>query len=474
MSDAPAWTLRRFARRHPWWSCAAAVILLSTALVLWAGTRPGFDPYGWLVWGHQTLSLSLDTNAAPSWKPLPYLFTVVFALTGHEEMRLWMIASAALALAGVVFAGRIAYKLTDAPPQRRWAAWVAAVFAGIALLAINDYFHYILSSQSDPVIVSLCLGAIDCHLDDRPRAAFLLGGLAALGRPEVWPFLGLYSLWAWSRRPALRWLLAGGWLALALLWFGIPAITARTPFVSAANALDSGRRLTSDQVGGTIRRFLDLSPLALKLAALVAVVLAATRRRARDRVTLVLAAGVVGWVVIEIGFALHGWPGLERYMFEAAGVMIVLAGACVGRLLADPPLPPGAGERGRYAGLAVVAVLVLGLLSPAISAVGVEHRDLREQRRRTAEINDLPRVIDALGGAARLRACGEPLTRLEYQTMLAYTLGDNVSRVGFKYGESIAHGNPLILFTPQPTGVGWVVQAVHQIAPSCRSLPTAP
>jgi hypothetical protein len=179
-------------------------------------------------------------------------------------------------------------------------------------------------------------------------------------------------------------------------------------------------------------------------------------------------------VVIEIGFALHGWPGLERYMFEAAGVMIVLAGACVGRLLADPPLPPGAGERGRYAGLAVVAVLVLGLLSPAISAVGVEHRDLREQRRRTAEINDLPRVIDALGGAARLRACGEPLTRLEYQTMLAYTLGDNVSRVGFKYGESIAHGNPLILFTPQPTGVGWVVQAVHQIAPSCRSLPTAP
>ena len=214
------------------------MLIVSVALVLWAGTRPGFDPYGWLTWGKQTIHGSLDTNAAPSWKPLPYLFTVVFAFAGHFEMRLWMFASAAISLAGVVFAGRIAYTLTDAPPARRWAGWVAAAFAGLSLLGLRDelnysYFHYILSSQSDPMIVSLCLAAIDCHLHRRPRAAFVLGALAALGRPEVWPFLGLWMIWCWRARPDLRWLLAGGTVVMALLWFGIPALTSRTPFVAA-------------------------------------------------------------------------------------------------------------------------------------------------------------------------------------------------------------------------------------------------
>ena len=51
--------------------------------MLYARTRPGYDPYGWLVWGQLTIHLELDTNGAPSWKPLPYLFTVPYALFGH-------------------------------------------------------------------------------------------------------------------------------------------------------------------------------------------------------------------------------------------------------------------------------------------------------------------------------------------------------------------------------------------------------
>ena len=54
---------------------------------------------------------------------------------------------------------------------------------------------------------------------------------------------------------------------------------------------------------------------------------------------------------------------------------------------------------------------------------------------------------------------------------LAYTLGENVVRVGFKYGQAIAHGNPIVMFTP--TSHGWVVQAMHQVSPACRSLPAA-
>jgi hypothetical protein len=469
---AEAWTLRRFARRHPWWTCAAGVVVLSIALVLWAGTRPGFDPYGWLTWGHQTLRASLDTNAAPSWKPLPYLFTTLFAFAGHYEMRLWMFASAAISLSGVLFAGRIAYKLTDAPPERRWAGFVAAAFAGLTLLGLQDelgysYFHYILSSQSDPMIVSLCLAAIDFHLDGRPRAALVMGILAALGRPEVWPFLGLWMIWCWRTRPDTRWLLAGGTVLVALLWFGIPALTSRTPFVAASNALDSGRAPQGDRVTAVINRFIDLQHWPLELAALVGVAIAAVRR---DRLSLVLAAGVVVWVIIEIAFALHGWPGLGRYMFEAAGVMVVLAGGCAGRLLVGLPAVGGI-QVPSWASTGLVAVLVIALIPPAVSAAHAEHKDIVAQRRRTAEINRLTSVVSELGGAARVRACGEPLTRLQYQTMVAYTLGDNVNQVGFKYSQAIAHGNPIVLFTPFETGTGWQVRALHQVKASCRSLP---
>lgn len=473
-ADADGAASARLTLRRPGyvgWLVAAVVVLLSAVLVVWAKTRPGFDPYGWLTWGHMTLHGGLDTNAAPSWKPLPYVFTVIYAVFGSHELRLWMITSAAVSLSGVIFAGRIAFKLTDAPPERRWAAWVAAIFAGAALLGIQNYFHYILSSQSDPMIVSLCLAAIDMHLDGHTRLAFAAGSLAGLGRPEVWPFLGLYFLWAWSRRPATRPVLIGGVIVMALLWFGIPALTSRTPFVAAANAMDSGRRLTSNQIGGTITRFLDLHYWPLEVAALLGVALAAWRRRWADRVTLVLAGGVAGWVIVEIAFALHGWPGLARYMFEAAGVMIVLAGVFVGRVLAAPPQWRGAGTgaAGTIVGAVAVGLLVIGLVGPAISAARTEHKDLRVQRTRTVELGRLSAVVSQLGGAARLRACGEPLTRLEYQTALAYTLGINVSKIGFKYAKAIAHGNPIVMFTP--TSGGWHVAADHQVKASCRSLP---
>ena len=102
------------------------MLVISIALVLWARTRPGFDPYGWLVWGHQTITGSLDTNAAPSWKPLPYLFTVPFALAGHYQVWLWMFTSVAVSLAGAVFAARIVCRLTAPPRSGATPGWSPA------------------------------------------------------------------------------------------------------------------------------------------------------------------------------------------------------------------------------------------------------------------------------------------------------------------------------------------------------------
>ncbi len=456
---------RRAILRHPALLTAAGLLALSAVIVRVANTRPGFDPYGWLVWGHQTLSLSLDTNAAPSWKPLPYLFTVPFALVGHWQMWLWMIASCAVALSGAVFAGRIAYRLTAAPAERRWAAWAAALVAGACLLGINNYWHYILSAQSDPMIVAFTLAAIDCHLSGRRRWAFWCAILASLGRPEAWPFLGLYSLWLWrDGERSLRLMVLAGLAVLLALWFGIPAITSRSFFVAGENAMDSGRAIMGNKLTGVLTRFVDMNATPVEIAALVALAFGIVRR---DRTILGLTGIVVVWVIAEIAFAYHGWPALQRYMFEAGGVVIALAGAAAGRLLADPPrlaAPTG------VLGIGLVAVLVVSLVPTAIHRARFEHRDLREQRRRTAEINDLTRVIDQLGGPGRFHGCGEPLTRLEYQTTLAWTLHRNVAAIGFKYGPAMASSRPIVLFTPYPTHTGWVVQALHQRSAACRSL----
>jgi hypothetical protein len=341
----------------------------------------------------------------------------------------------------------------------------AGVFAGLALLLIQDYPHYILSAQSDPMIVALCLGAIDCALCGRPRTALTLALLGSLGRPEVWPFLGLYGLWCWRAVPAMRWLIVAELLLLLALWFGIPALTSRSPFVAGDNAIGSPRALHHDPVGGTLQRYLDLLPWPLQLTALVSVALALWRR---DRVVLVLAACVVIWVVVECGFAIHGWAALPRYMFEAGGAAVVVAAVGVGRALAGDL--PGHGLRTAAVGVAAAIVATGALVPSVVSEVRSERVDLRAQRQRTDAINSLSRAVDAVGGAKRLHPCGEDLISLQYQSILAWRLHLNVARIGWKFPRAIASGRPIVLFSLKRDG-DWRIRAVHQRAPGCLSLP---
>ncbi len=486
--DGPAGADRNGARevgawigRHPWGAGAIALVAVAIVVVQWANTRPGFDPYGWLTWGQETLHLTLNTNAAPSWKPLPYLFTVPFALFGHLQLWLWMVASVAIALSGAVFAARIAHRvIATEEGARAGAALIAGALAGLGLNLITQaaptisVWHYILSDQSDPMIVALCLGAIDCHLGGRHRWAVWLAVLAGLGRPEVWALLGPYGLWLWVRRPELRVMLVAAAAVLLVLWFGIPAISSRSPFVAADNAFYSGRRLTHNQIVGTISRFLHLLPRGLEVTALLSVGLAVWRR---DRTTLGLAAAVLVWLVVEIAMVLHGWPGVPRYMFEPAALVVVIAAIGVGRVLAAPPRigeALGISAAVRESGAVVLALAaVVSVIPVAISDARAEHHDLREQRLRTRTLNLLHSELAGYGGGSRFKACGEPLTRLQYQSAVAWELGVNVANVGFKYGPAIASTRPIVLITPYPQpGSGWKISALRQTANAfCRSLP---
>jgi hypothetical protein len=461
---------RALVRRYAWWIVAVSLVAVSLVIVLVAGTRPGYDPYGWLVWGYQTLHASLNLGGAPSWKPFTYLFTVPYSLFGHYALWLWMVTAVAGSLAGGIFAGRIAYRVVASPDdahpsgttrERRWAAIAAAIFAGLALFGIQGYAHYVLSVQSDPMLVTACLAAIDLHLSGHPRWAFLMLALASLGRPEVWPITGLYAIWGWRAVPGIRWLIGICLLVIAALWFGIPEITNHRPNIAGQLALRSPRELHSNKVIGTIDRFTGLTYLPILLAAAVAVVIAVLKR---NLIVLMLGATVVLWVVVEIAFALHGFAGVPRYVFEPAGVTAVLAGIAVGWVLADArrlsARLPG------WSGIPVVVVLVASLLPGALARARVEHKDLSHERIRKIEIDRLAATISALGGYKHVRACGHPVANVEYASIMAWYVKLDTGYVGYRPTYELKQKYPIVIFISLPNG--WAIQA-HRIKPALRA-----
>jgi hypothetical protein len=443
-----------FIARHLWWLVAVGVVVFSALLIRATGTRLGYDPYGWLVWGYQTLHLSLDLGGAPSWKPFTWLFTVPYALFGHYSLWLWMTTSVATSLAGCIFAGRIAYRLTNADREHRYAAIAAGVFAGVALLLIQDYMHYVLSVQSDPMLVTVVLAAIDCHLSGHPRWAWALGVLAALGRPEVWPFVGVYAIWAWLAIPSMRWLILAGLAVIPVLWFGVPTVTNHRPNIAGQLALASPRELHGNKVTGTIDRFTALTYLPIQLAALLAFVWGVIRR---DRAVIILGLGAIAWVVVEIAFALHGWPGVPRYLFEPAGVLIALSGVAVGWLLLDAPrIRPGLPA---WIGVPVVALLVVSLIPGLLSRERTEHKDLLHEQARTVAIGKLAATIKSLGGYRHVLACGRPVTNVEYVAIMAWYTKLNTGKVGHRPQFELLQTYPIVLFTPLRNG--WSIKAYH-------------
>jgi hypothetical protein len=388
---------------------------------------------------------------------LPYLFTLPFALFGHYELWLWMLTAVAVALAGAIFGGRIAYRLTGGASQNRWAPIAAAVFAGLGVLGLEDYMHYILSVQSDPMIVTFTLAAIDMHLSGRSRWAFAFGVLASLGRPEAWPFFGLYAAWLWVRMPSMRLAIYGGIALIAFMWFGIPTITNGRPFVAAQLAFKSPRALHQGKITGTFNRFTELTYLPFQLAALITVIWAYFRRA---YVVLALAVVVVVWVLVEVAFALHGWPALPRYVMPAAGIMSVIAGVGVGWVVLEAPrIRRGAP---RWAGVPVVAVLAATMVPGALARARAERKDLAHERARTTVINRLQAILTRLGGYQHIRRCGEPVTNVEFVSTLAWFVKLDVGLVGHRPDFELHQKYPIVLFTPLSNG--WSALPWHTLA----------
>ncbi|HWE34098.1 MAG TPA: hypothetical protein VG410_11470 [Solirubrobacteraceae bacterium] len=449
-----------FIRRHPWWTVSVILALLAIPLVLWARTRPGYDPYGWLVWGYETIHGHLDLAGAPSWKPLPLILTAPFALFGHYELWLWMFSSVAISLLGCLFTARIAYRLVLGGEQsNRWPAIAAAVFAGAALLGIENYMHIVLSVQSDPMIVTLFVAAWDAYLSGHERLAFVVGCVAGLGRPEVWSTLAPFTIWLWIKRPHTRKLLVVGWVVILFGWFGIPTITNGRPFLAEQLALRSPRAPHGNKIIASFHRYTELTYLPMQLGAVFALVVAWLRR---NWATLLVGASAVIWVLTETALDLKGLPGQPRYIFEPAALQTALAGVALGWLLIEIR------RRGHLRlriGAGVLAAALVGPMVPAaVARVRFEHRDLAHERDRTKVINLLSGTINHLGGPKAILRCGHPVTNTEYASLLAWLEHVNVDNIGYLPKKELKRKYPILLFIELPNG--WETQAYHDRSPA--------
>ena len=329
------------------------------------------------------------------------------------------------------------------------------------------------------MIVALCLGAIDCHLSGRrrggrscsapsPRSAGPRCGRSwrstRSGRGGAVPSMRLAHRRRGRRDPAL--------------WFGIPALTSRTPFVAGQQRDGLRARRCTQQPGLRHDR-----PLPRPARAGRSRSPRCWRWRSRSGgatgSTLVLAAGAVAWVCIEIAFSLHGWPGLPRYMFEAGGVMVVLAG---GRLrLAARRIAPDLARRPRWrSAVVLLAVVAVGALVPP--AVSRARSSTATSTRSGAHRGDQPpRRVDPRARrarpTARLRRAADP-ARVPDDPRVARSASTSPASAS-STGQAIPRGNPIVLFTPYPTGIAAgsskrCTSALPQLSPAtCRGAPLA-
>ncbi len=358
-------------------------------------SAPTYDPWSWIIWGREILHGDLVTLEGPSWKPLPVLFSTPFALFGDDAApALWLV----VARAGGVLAFAMAYRL-GARLAGQWAGAIAAV----SLVLADEFIRNFARGNSEGLLVALVLWAVERHLDGRRSQAFILGFGAALLRPELWPFWGLYGLWliyqAWRGGPPWREIALVGGLGVlcVVLWF-VPEYLGSGDWLRAAERArdpnpDSAAFADSPFVE-VFRRSAAVLSLPVYLGGVIAVAIAFFRR---DRVQLALAAMATILMVAVAAMTQGGFAGNLRYVALPAAIVCVLAGAGWVEVV-----------RGARRWGVVVAVL---LAAAAVPFVAADWQKLREDRALTVAESDfygpnLKAVIAKAGGEDAVKSCG--------------------------------------------------------------------
>jgi hypothetical protein len=404
-------------------ACVALAALSAAVLP----TVPSYDPWAWISWGREVVDphLSFEISGGPSWKPLPWFFTTVYALFGSTAApTLWVITARAGGLLALVAAYRLGARLVGAP---RWAAVTAGALGALGIVVTQEWFYEMFRGTSEPMLIACALWAIDRHLERRYGWAFVLGVALGLMRPEAWPLLIIYGAWLWwrSRSVWMRVLVVAGLLSLPFFWFVPPWVGSGQPFLAAQHAALYNGGLGRHPLFTVLGRGLDVQTIPLLVLGGVTVVIA-WLRQPRDWLTISLGAGALVWWVVVVGMTLDGYPGLERFYLPAAGVTAVLAGVGIVRLAA-------LASRGR---VMVAAGVIAALVALTLPFTGGRLNEARRQDRiasaAVSHLDQMKAAVAAVGGHSRVFPCKSSFAAVNHgvQTALAWQLHVTLGRVG--------------------------------------------
>ena len=415
-----------------------AVCLALAGLSLLLPSEPSYDPWAWLVWGRELAHLGLDTTGGPSWKPLPVAFTTVVArLEGVNEglpAALWMVVARAGALLAVALAFRLAFRLAGGG----LAGGLGGAVAAVAVCLMPDWLQFVAHGSEAPMAVAFVLWAVERHLDRRHAHVLVLGTLACLLRPELFPFLAIYAGWTWWTQPRLRPLVAAVVVLLPLAWI-VPE------WLGSGNPLDGGKQARSEPVWSlshadqpwlrALERAHNHAGVAVELLALVAVAAALVWRR---WAVAALGAGALAGMALYVGMTEAGFSGNPRYVLPALAVASALAGVGAATLM-----EAGAGFAGwlirrpgraprlpRLAGAVAGSALIALLGAPFVDE---RARQLRSEARQVGlrmEVHrDLARAVDRLGGPHAVAALGSATANRALHSRLAWELRVPIDQV---------------------------------------------
>ena len=439
-----------------------ATCLLLAGASLWGPSEPSFDPWAWLVWGREAAQLSLDTTSGPSWKPLPVVFTTLFAPFSAIDDRippaLWVVVARGGGLLAVGMAAAVAARLVGGALVRRL---VAGAVAALGLILTPDWVGYLFHASEAPLSVGLGLWALDRHLAGRPRFAFVLGAAVCLARPELFGFLLLYGAWVYRREPPSRTLVVAMALLVIAAWLLPSWVGSGDPLAAGAQASSEpswSLSLTDHPWRAALEVAQGQAWVALELTALVAVALSLLSRKDTalvPRPALPAAVAVLagfGAAVIGLFAAMTqaGFSGNARYVLPAIATMSVLGGIGAG-LVVD--LGRRIGERvarsggaparaSRALGSAAVGGVLLIAAAPELKdhleAADAEAREAVERSRLHSQ---LERAVDTIG-ADYITRFGPATTNRSYQTHLAWELSLPLSGVHGTGGRGIVLSAP--------------------------------
>ncbi len=435
-------------------------------------STPSYDPWSWLIWGREIEHGHLTIAGGSSWKPLPVIFTTVFALFGSAQPNLWLIVARAGAVISVAMAvkitARIMWNLIARGREDGWFAelgWSgravaiapAVLAGGITLVGTAftpTYPVNMMLGYSEGLMVASVLIATERAWDGHHRQAFAIGLIAALDRPEIWLLWGPYGLWLMWKDPGARALVIGLAVLMLALWVVPQKLGGGTVKGLVNHPLHN--RSSHSAANSTFPFWRELShvvwPLTLErveYAALVQMALTAVlvvrARRAlgswweatRSNGALVAAAlaGTVGflWWLLISAETQAGFAGNARYAI-LGGMLIYVSGsvgygwACLGlgrlagSLLRRFGPNPTAWRLPIAAGTVVMLLVFLfvpGWFTHRLPTLSSIRSALRYQARVREEVSAL---VQSKGGAPKVVSCGSIMANNLEVTLVAWYL----------------------------------------------------